>query len=188
MKKLALLLMAICFIAGCNETNKQSKPAAPKKRRTFQGLPIEIMMEKDQKFPVELRVPVDEPIPVKVDTMDVNGIPVKVQWQDNEGQPVRVELNGGASLSVDVNIQEDGGLSVKLKRVDYNLPVELKTGSGSAFRVKLEDPVIVIGAVVAVIVVAFLAGFAAFFSWRSARNSRLTSQAVLKILEEKLKS
>jgi hypothetical protein len=172
----AIVLIGLCFLAGCAERGEQ-KNTVKTKAQGYKGLPVELRTQSENGLPVEVQVKGDEGVPVKLDLQDGKLLPVEVKTQDDKAIPVKLDMQGDESLRVEVNIQSDKEFPVKLDMEgDKGLLVEIKVP-----QVALVFIAIAVGTI---LLIAIVTCFVAIGAARSARAACRSSDTIKKIQQQ----
>lgn len=115
MKRLIVIFVFFCFLAGCTE-NAQQGDFEKEKSRSFKGLPVEVGTHGERGLPVELQVQQDMAIPVELQMPDNQQIPVKVAVQDDTLLPVEVKIRDDQILPVKFDAQDAVPVKIEMSR------------------------------------------------------------------------
>jgi hypothetical protein len=92
MKRTILILMSFCFLAGCLESMEQDDSSKTKKR-TYKGLPVEVVARSDKGLPVEVITGKDKGLPVRLDVNGGTAVPVRLDMSEDKSLPVQLKLS-----------------------------------------------------------------------------------------------
>jgi hypothetical protein len=90
MKRTIFVLMFFCFLPGCVESIEQGGSS---KKRSYKGLPVEVVARSDKGLPVEVITEMNEGLPVRLDIKGGKAVPVRLDIRENNSLPVEINLS-----------------------------------------------------------------------------------------------